>query len=70
MTEITIPGWKTFLYSAVSKVVEERDGCIFKTEFLGYTHNKNLDKYPPPDFTISSISTNLTKHKTVTLELL
>lgn len=33
---VTIPVWRSFEWREVNRIVEKRDGAVFRTEFLGY----------------------------------
>lgn len=52
-----IPSWKAFEYVSVYRILEMKDGCVYKTQFKGYAHK---DRVRQPDETYAGISTKLT----------
>lgn len=68
---ITIPSYNSYLYSEVWEVLERRDGCVYKTKTTGrYIHDMDIHRLDAQKYTTSPISTSITKHPLVTLELL
>ena len=51
---LTIPGWKSFQYSEVWKIIQMKDGAIFKVKNTGM-HVKN-DMELPKGYTKVTIS--------------
>jgi tRNA pseudouridine-54 N-methylase len=70
MSKVIIPAWQSFMYSEVWKVLQRKDGCIYKTEKTGlYVHNDDANKLSE-DYITSSVSTKLTeKGGDISLEL-
>ena len=65
-----IPGWKACYYREVYKILQLKDGCIYKTESIGFIHMGDIEKYPWDKFTLSNIPTRLSKQQEMTLNIL
>jgi len=54
---ITLKSHQAYLYQAIYRIVSFKDGCIYKTRFLGHAHRSYI--WDPDKFVTSSISTKL-----------
>jgi len=59
--ELHIRSFKSYNYRSVYKIIEFKDNCIYKTEFIGYIHKNDKSKYPPDEYSLSSLSTDITQ---------
>jgi hypothetical protein len=67
MATETFPSWQSYEYVQVSRIVEMRDGCVYKTEPKGFAKALRPQQ---ADEVYSSLSTKLLRQPTITLELL
>lgn len=69
-TSITLPAWKSFLYREVHKILEYREGCIYKTESTGKYILAIQAPSLPREHITSSVSTKVYAGKdSITLPL-
>lgn len=65
--KVTFPNWRCFEYNEVFRITEFKDGCVYKTQRVGFCHQSR----PKKDGEVySSLSTSITKEKEITLDLL
>lgn len=57
-----IPTWKSFKYREVYKIIQMKDGAVYRTQSLGVYIDKDKVKLPQ-GYTSASISTDMVKDK-------
>jgi hypothetical protein len=65
--EITINSYDSYKYNQVWLITEWKDGCVWKVKPIGYILAENKASYPNDKYSLSSISTKLTKGDFCTL---
>lgn len=67
---ITLPVWKLFWegYSQLYKIVEYRDGCVFKTQNTGFWVKKTRPKREHEFY--ASVPTDVLKLEEITIDVL
>lgn len=65
--KLTIPSHESHKFSQVWETTEWRDGYSYKVKSIGYILTENKENYPPDKYTLSSISTTLTRGRYCTL---
>lgn len=64
-----IQSYDSFLYRSVWKILEIKDGCIFRTENTNLFIRAEDVSRLPSNYTVSSISTKLTKLGSFNIEM-
>lgn len=60
MKGIKVLAWKLFMYKQIWRVTKRcKQGCIMKTESIGYIHKNDEGKYLSPEYILSNISTSV-----------
>lgn len=66
-----IQSWKAMIfYVEIYEITEMRDGCIYKTKSLGYTHKDDKRFDDSSKYVKSSLSTRITNKEFCDIELI
>lgn len=69
--KIIIKGFNAYQYSEVRKIIQWKDGFVWKTKPIGFIHQEDEAKWPKEEYVLCSISTkNLVKDGKVLDEVL